>query len=109
MAAQSLAAQPGEIGGTILYQGGAKIPAAQIRIFLEEPALDKETLGSGTRLQSSGAAKAIAFAFPWSERTATSPTLQIVARLENAATAGCWHAADPKSKPAHPSPSRSSR
>lgn len=82
-AAPSPAAQAAEIGGTILYEEGGKIPEGRIELFLE-PASDTTAPRPGTRIESSGSSKAISFTLPGPDLAATSQTLRIVARLERA-------------------------
>jgi len=80
-AAPSISAQAADIGGTILFEGGAKIPEGRVAVFLEDSAATG-VRGSGTRLESTGAAKAIAFSLPGTDDITASRTLQVVARLE---------------------------
>lgn len=82
-AAPSTAAQAAEIGGTLFYEEGDKIPEGRIEIMLET-STGKAAIGTATRLESSGASKAITFSLPAPDQAATPQILRIVARLERA-------------------------
>ncbi|MCK7611178.1 hypothetical protein [Roseibium sediminicola] len=82
-AAPSPAAQAAEIGGTLFYEEGDKIPEGRIEIMLETGAGNSAN-STGTRLESSGSSKAIAFSVPAPDQAAAPQILWIVARLERA-------------------------
>ena len=85
--AGAVAAQSTEIRGAVKYEGGAVIPKGQIEIYLEDPAIqdNAKRRAAGTRATSDGGSKTIAYSFPLpASWAASSPTLQIVARLERA-------------------------
>lgn len=84
-AAGPAAAQTAELRGTVTFEGGAAVPEGHLDVYLEDPALPDAAARrlAGTRLDSDGTAKAIAFTLP-APSAAASPTLRIVARLERA-------------------------
>lgn len=85
MAAGTIAAQSHHIRGAVDYEGGAVIPEGQVKIFLEDPAIQNKALNSTakTHVTSDGASKTLDFSLSLPASSAgSSPTLQIVARLE---------------------------
>ena len=85
--AGSAVAQPGDISGAVIFEGGAVIPEGQIQIYFDDPALQKDARHDTTKthVKSDGSARMISFSVPSPTRaTAVSPTLQIIARLERA-------------------------
>lgn len=82
-AAGTVAAQSMDIRGAVKFEGGAVIPEGHIEIYLEDPAVQDNARRrtAKTRIKSDGLSKTIAFSLP-SSSTASSPKLQIVARLE---------------------------
>lgn len=81
----TVAAQSTDMRGTIDFEGGKIIPQGHVDIYLEDRAIQSDALSRAakTRVNSDGMSKAIAFSVsPPANATASSPTLQIVARLE---------------------------
>ncbi len=80
--ADTALAQSTNIRGIVNYEGGTAVPEGQIAIYLEDPALPNGTQNRAaeTHVKSDGGARTIAFSFPPPE--SSSPTLQIIARLE---------------------------
>ncbi|MFA3920339.1 hypothetical protein [Ruegeria hyattellae] len=78
------AAQTNDIRGLVKYEGGAVIPDGHISIYLNDPANQERTraITPNMYIESDGKSKVRAFAFSWPTSLMTSPTLQIVARLE---------------------------
>jgi len=85
-AAWPVAAQPTDIRGAVMFEGGAVIPAGQLEIFFNDPAIrdHPERRAARTRIKSDGRSRAIAFSLSPPANPTASPTLQIVARLERA-------------------------
>ena len=79
-----VAAQSTDIRGEVTFAGGATIPAGHIEIYLEDLAIqDREQRRvAETRVESDGGAKTIDFSLARPASSATSPRLQIVARLQ---------------------------
>lgn len=82
-ATRSAAAQPTDIHGAVRFAGGAVIPAGQIEIYLENPAIQDsaERRVAATRLQSDGGSKTLDFFLPQPASATAAPLLRIVARL----------------------------
>jgi uncharacterized lipoprotein YbaY len=85
-AAGPVAAQSTDIRGTIIFEGGAKIPEGRLEIYLEDPAIQDSARrrAAKTDIKSDGGSKAIAFSLSPSASATASPTARIVARLERA-------------------------
>ena len=83
-AAAPVAASPTIIDGTVGFNDGKALPEGVLEIYLEDPAIDDAGLRRivGTRLESNGKSKAIAFALSPAASPSASPMLRIVARLE---------------------------
>lgn len=84
-AAGTVSAQSTDSRGTVNFEGGKVIPEGHVEIYVEDPAIRDTMLNRATRthLQSYGISKTIDFSFSQpAGLTASSPTLQIVARLE---------------------------
>lgn len=80
-------AQATEIHGEVVYEDGRAIPEGQIEIYLEDSATqdNAQRHASETLIKSDGGSKMIVFSFsPEAHWDPTSPTLQIIARLERA-------------------------
>lgn len=73
-----------DIHGTVMFEGDAVIPEGYLEVYLDDPALrdDARRRASRTRFNSNGRSKTIAFSLPLPTSATTSPTLQIIARLE---------------------------
>lgn len=82
-AASTVAAQSTDIRGAVRYEGGTVIPQGHIEIYLDDPAAhdSAQSRAAEMRIDSDGASKTISFLLP-AIATASSPTLQIIARLE---------------------------
>src|SRR5947207_3369480 len=80
------AAQSTDFRGAVTFEGGAVIPKGHLVIYLEDTAVQDDARGRAakTRLDSNGGAKAIEFSLSPPAGSTTSPTLQVVARLERA-------------------------
>lgn len=76
-------AQSLDIRGQVAFRGGAAIPAGQIEIYLDNPAIQDNAQRrlAETRLASDGGSRTIAFSLPRPASAPGSPTLQIIARL----------------------------
>lgn len=72
-----------ELGGTILYESGKKIPEGRIEIFLETVP-GKTAGGPGTQIESSGSSMSIAYALSGVDQATALQGSRIVARLERA-------------------------
>ncbi|WP_262297869.1 hypothetical protein [Microvirga sesbaniae] len=85
-AAGPAAAQAQEIRGAVTFEGGAAIPQGRLEIYLEDRSIRDEARrrAAGTRIQTDGTSRTLAFSFSAPANLAPSPTLQIVARLERA-------------------------
>ena len=77
-------AQSADVHGTIMFVGGVAIPEGQIEVYLEDLAIQDRAKRriAEARIESDGASKTLGFAFPQPASPPSSPTLQIVARLE---------------------------
>lgn len=78
----SVAAQPSDVSGTVIFEGGGAIPKGQIEISLENTAVEDNARGMAATasMASDGGAKMVKFSLPVA--AAGAPTQQIVARLE---------------------------
>ncbi len=85
-AAGPVAAQSTDNRGAVTFEGGAVIPEGHLEIYLEDPAVqdNERRRAAKTRINSDGGSKTIAFSLSPPARSAASPTLRIVARLERA-------------------------
>ncbi|MEE1613313.1 hypothetical protein [Microvirga sp. CF3016] len=85
-AVRPAAAQSTDIRGTVTFEGGAVIPKGHLEIYLEDSAIqgDARRRAARTRIESDGGSKAMAFSLSPPASSTSSPTLQIVARLERA-------------------------
>jgi uncharacterized lipoprotein YbaY len=75
-----------EIGGAVTFEGGAMIPAGQLEITLDDPAIQDRARrrATRTRIESVGTSRVIAFSLFTPAGSNASPTGRIVARLERA-------------------------
>jgi hypothetical protein len=83
--AEAGAAQSADIRGTVTFEGNEVIPKGNIEIYLDDPAVSDpaaRALAPKTQLKSNGKAKEIVFSLSLPASATTSPTRQIVARLE---------------------------
>jgi uncharacterized lipoprotein YbaY len=80
----TVSAQSTDIRGAVSFAGDKAIPEGQIKIYLEDPAIQNSTQRrvAETRVTSDGGSKTIDFSFAQPNGATVSPTLQIVARLE---------------------------
>ena len=80
-----VAAQSSEIRGAVTYQGGAAIPKGVLEISLEDRASPRGSRAGDAKVQttSDGGSKTIAFALSPPAGSTTSPSLDIIARLES--------------------------
>ena len=86
VAAGPVSAQEADIRGAVTFAGGAAIPEGQLRIYLEDPAVqDKaQRRAAETRIESDGGSKTMEFSLSTPASPTGSPTQRIVARLERA-------------------------
>ncbi len=79
-----VAAQPTDIRGAVMFEGGAAIPEGYLVVYLDDPAIQDGTRrrAAKTRIRSDGKSKTIAFSLSPPTSSTASSTLQIVARLE---------------------------
>lgn len=82
--AGTVAAQSADLRGTVAFEGGGVIPKGQIEISFEDTAVEDNARGRAATagLKSDGGAKAITFSFSLPANATSSPTQEIVARLE---------------------------
>ncbi len=82
-ATRRAAAQSTNVHGALRFAGGAVIPAGQIEIYLENPAIQDSTERrvAAIRLQSDGGSKTLDFSLPQPANATAAPLLRIVARL----------------------------
>ena len=76
-------AQSTEIQGEVTFRGGAAIPAGQIEIYLEDPAMQDPAQRriAQTQLVSDGVLRTMPFSLSRPASAAASPPLLIIARL----------------------------
>lgn len=79
-------AQPAGISGTVAFEGGAAIPAGEIAIHVEGPAVEDDARpgAAGTHLTSDGKSRTMDFSLSPPLGSTASPRTRIVARLERA-------------------------
>ncbi len=81
-----VAAQSTTVGGAVTFESGAVIPAGNLEIYLEDPAIRDiaQRRVAQTRIKSDGGSKTIGFSLTPTASSTASPTLRIIARLERA-------------------------
>jgi hypothetical protein len=79
-------AQAADIRGAVGFAGGAVVPEGDLRIYLEDPAVQDKARrrAAETTVKSDGKSKTMAFSLSPPATATSSPTLRIVARLERA-------------------------
>ena len=82
----SAMAQPTEIRGVIVFEGGLAIPKGSIEVILEDPAIPDSAQRSiaTTEIDSGGRDRTLPFSLPVPDDVTVSPAMQLVARLERA-------------------------
>jgi uncharacterized lipoprotein YbaY len=85
-AAGPAAAQSADIRGAVSFAGGAVVPEGDLRIYLEDPAIQDKARrrAAETIVKSDGKSKTMEFSLSPPASPAASATLRIVARLERA-------------------------
>jgi hypothetical protein len=80
------AAQAADIRGAVSFAGGAVVPEGDLRIYLEDPAVQDKARrrAAETIVKSDGKSKTMDFSLSPPATATPSPTLRIVARLERA-------------------------
>ncbi|MCV0423921.1 MAG: hypothetical protein K5905_00465 [Roseibium sp.] len=81
--AQTTVAQTPFVSGTVRFHGEKAIPKGQIEIFLKDLEMDGANVVK-TQLKSDGGSREIAFSLELPVNLKSSPSQQIVARLERA-------------------------
>ncbi len=79
-------AESADIRGTVTFEGGTEIPKGELRIYIDDPAIQgaAKDPGATTRVASDGGSKRVDFALSSSESSATAAGVQVVALLERA-------------------------